>query len=59
MLFYKEYKVATLARKLLEEADGILLDEDEIGYIALHVHSSICDEKVSGAMQIAAAVSSA
>lgn len=56
VLFYKEYKVATLARKLLEEADGVLLDEDEIGYIALHVHSSICDEKVSGAMQIAAAV---
>ncbi len=56
VLFYKEYKVAALAKQLLLESDGLALDEDEIGYIALHVHSSICDEKVSGAMQIAAAV---
>lgn len=56
VLFYKEYKVAFLAQKLLKETDGILVDEDEIGYIALHVHSAICEEKVSSAMQIAGAV---
>lgn len=56
VLFYKEYKIAMLAKELLEESDHIIIDEHEIGYIALHVHSSICDEKVSNAMQIAAAV---
>ena len=56
VLFYKEYKIASKVKELLAEADHITVSEDEIGYIALHVHSSICDEKVSGAMQIAAAV---
>ena len=56
VLFYKEYKIAMLAQELLQASDGIEIDEHEVGYIALHVHSSICDEKVSGAMQIAAAV---
>lgn len=56
VLFYKEYKIASLAKELLEKLDHITIDEHEIGYIALHVHSSICDEEVSGAMQIAAAV---
>ena len=56
VLFYKEYKAASQARDLLMEYQGITLDEDEIGYIALHVHSAICDEKLSEAMQIAAAV---
>lgn len=56
VLFYKEYKIAQKAEELLQRAEGIQIDKDEIGYIALHVHSSICDEKVSNAMQIAAAV---
>lgn len=56
VLFYKEYKIAEVAENLLLQMEGIRIDKDEIGYIALHVHSSICDEKVSNAMQIAAAV---
>lgn len=56
VLFYKEYKIAELAEELLWQMEGIRIDKDEIGYIALHVHSSICDENVSNAMQIAAAV---
>lgn len=56
ILFYKEYKIAMLAKDLIEQSDHITIDEHEVGYIALHVHSSICDEKVSNAMQIAAAV---
>lgn len=55
VLFYKEYKIAMLAKELLRREE-VEIDEDEVGYIALHVHSSICDEKVSNAMQIAAAV---
>lgn len=56
VLFYKEYKIAQLAEELIRQEEGIEIDKDEIGYIALHVHSSICDENVSAAMQIAAAV---
>lgn len=56
VLFYKEYKIAQLAEELIRQEEGIEIDKDEIGYIALHVHSSICDENVSNAMQIAAAV---
>lgn len=56
ILFHKEYKIAEMAEELLRRVDGIEIDKDEIGYIALHVHSSICDENVSNAMQIAAAV---
>ena len=56
VLFYKEYKIAELAEDLLQQMEGISIKKDEIGYIALHVHSSICDENVSNAMQIAAAV---
>lgn len=56
VLFYQEYKIAKIAKKLLWEVDQIEVDEDEIGFIALHIHSSICDEEVSSAMQIAAAV---
>ena len=34
----------------------ITIDEHEIGYVALHIHSAIEDEKVSVAMQTARAV---
>lgn len=33
-----------------------MIDEHEIGYVALHIHSAIEDEKVSVAMQTARAV---
>ena len=56
VLFYKEYKMAQCMEKLLMEHLGVRIDEHEIGYIALHVHSAIEDEKISQAMQVAAAV---
>lgn len=56
VLFYKEYRIAQMSRELLMDTDGVEIDEHEIGYIALHVHSAICDENISGAMQIASAV---
>lgn len=56
VLFYKEYKAASLIRPLLWKEKQIEIPDDEIGYVALHVHSAICGEKVSSAMQIAAAV---
>lgn len=56
VLFYREYKVASLLRDLLREEREMELPEDEIGYVALHVHSATAGEKVSSSMQIAAAV---
>lgn len=55
-LFYKEYKVAQCMEQLLWDRLKVKIDEHEIGYIALHVHSAIEDEKVSQAMQVARAV---
>lgn len=56
VMFYKEYKVAGCIRDLLKEKFQIEIDEHEIGYIALHVHSAIVEENVSQAMEIARTV---
>ena len=56
VLFYKEFKVASLIRDVLSCEEGLEIPDDEIGYVALHVHSATDGEKVSSAMQIAAAV---
>lgn len=56
ILFHKEYKVAQCMEAMLLEQLNVRIDEHEVGYIALHIHSAINDEKVSQAMQIARAV---
>lgn len=55
-LFYKEFQVASILKKILRERMQIEIGEDEIGYVALHVHSAIEDKKVSVAMQVARTV---
>lgn len=56
VLFNNEYKAAQSIEPMLLEKMGVRIDEHEIGYIALHIHSAINDEKVSDAMQMARAV---
>lgn len=56
VLFYKEYQVAQCMEELLRERFQLEIDEHEVGYIALHIHSAIMDEKVSQAMQMARSV---
>jgi len=56
VLFYAEYKAAEFVRPILQKRLEVEIDDDEIGYIALHIHSAIQDENVSQAMQIARAV---
>ena len=51
MLFYSEFKVAEVLKKILKERMDIEIDEHEVGYVALHIHSALGDEKVSIAMQ--------
>lgn len=55
-LFYKEYKVAQCLESLMKERINVDVDEHEIGYVALHIHSAIEEEKVSQSMQMAHAV---
>lgn len=56
ILFYKEFKVAQCLEPLMKEKLNLAVDEDEIGYVALHIHSAIEEEKVSQSMQMARAV---
>ena len=56
VLFHMEFKAAESIRPLLKEKYGIDIEDDEIGYVALHIHSAIEDEKVSQAMQMARSV---
>lgn len=56
ILFYKEYKVADMIRPIIQKYLDVKVDDDEVGYVALHIHSAIQDEKVSQAMQMARAV---
>ena len=53
IMFHEEYKIASCIRPLLKEKQGIEIDDHEIGYVALHVHSAMGDEKVSQAMEMA------
>lgn len=56
ILFHAEYKAAQSIQDILKEELDVQIENDEIGYIALHIHSAIEDEKVSQAMQMAQAV---
>lgn len=56
VLFHMEFKAAECVRTILRERLNVEITDDEIGYIALHIHSAIQDENVSQAMQIAQAV---
>ena len=56
ILFHSEYKIAETIRPLLKEQFNIEISDDEIGYVALHVHSAISNDKISQSMEIARAV---
>lgn len=55
-LFHMEYKTAECIRPILKERLQVEIDEHEISYIALHIHSAIEDENVALSMQIARTV---
>jgi transcriptional antiterminator len=56
LLFHMEYQVAQCAIPVLKEKASVDIREDEIGFIALHIHSAIENEKISQSMQMAQAV---
>lgn len=53
VLFHMEFKTASCIAPILKRRMNLEITEDEVGYIALHIHSAIEDEKVSQAMQMA------
>lgn len=55
-LFHMEYKTAECIRPILKEQLDVEIDEHEVGYIALHIHSAIENETVALSMQIAGTV---
>lgn len=55
-LFHMEYKTAECLKDILWEMLQVKIDEHEIGYVALHIHSAIEDENVALSMQIARTV---
>ena len=52
-LFPDEYEVARKAQKLIYKTIGLDFSEDELGYIALHIHSALNQGNITQAMQTA------
>lgn len=53
VLFHPEFKIAEKIRSVFKKEYRISISDDEIGYIALHIHSAIEDMEVSSSMQAA------
>lgn len=52
LLFADEYKIAANAQKYIKDKCNILINDDEISYITLHLHSARTDEKVSQSVML-------
>ncbi|MCI5774175.1 MAG: PRD domain-containing protein [Erysipelotrichaceae bacterium] len=52
LLFPEEYQVACNAKKYIQESCNILVNDDEISYITIHLHSARTDEKVAQSMML-------
>ena len=52
LLFPKEYEVAQKARLMIEKRVHCQLPEDEVGYITLHIRSSISSNRVDESIQV-------
>lgn len=55
-LFPDEFQVARRGGDLIAEQTGLQFSDDELGYIALHIHSALESMQVSQAMQTAAII---
>lgn len=49
----KEYEVALKSRQIIQDKTGYNINEDELGYITLHIHSALTNCKVDKGMQVA------
>lgn len=53
VLFEEEYSVAEKGKEFIKEKVGVEVNADEVGYIALHVHTALTREHVVQSMDIA------
>ena len=51
LLFPKEYEVASVGKDIIEQLCNRVINEDEIGYITIHVHSAISNNAVNESME--------
>ena len=56
ILFHNEYKAAEYVRQLLKDNRGLDISDDEIGYVAMHIHSATSQDKLSQTVETANAV---
>ena len=56
LLFHEEYKSAEIVRTLLHDQLGLDISDDEIGYVAMHIHSATSQDKLSQTVETAHAV---
>lgn len=52
-LYEQEFEIALRGKAILEEKTSYRISDDEVGYIALYIHSAISDTKVSQSMNVA------
>ncbi|BCN31333.1 PRD domain-containing protein [Anaeromicropila herbilytica] len=52
-LFEEEYEVALKGKAIIKEMTGYDINDDEVGYITLHIHSALSEERVSQSMRVA------
>lgn len=52
ILFSDEYEVARKAVDIICDRTGILIEEDEIGYITMHLHSALTQDHITKSMSI-------
>ena len=58
LLFTEEYEVAAKALDVIEKHTGYRLQEDEIGYITMHLHSALTQDHIRKSMSIVLMVES-
>ncbi len=53
VLFEEEYNVAKKGKDLINQKIGVEINDDEVGYITLHVHTALTREHVVQSMDVA------
>ena len=51
-LFGREYAVVLKCRDFIEDMTGYRITDDEVGFVALHVHSGLSDEHVTETLRV-------
>lgn len=59
LLYSDEHKIALKGRKIINEKTGIEINDDEVGYITLHIHSALDCDSVSQSMKMTVIINEA